>query len=147
MSMTRPHQTYGPHSRPRCGYTLIEVMTVCAVVAILAALALPSLNSQLRRGKRSDAITALKHVQQAQSNYLYQNGRYADAMQLLGLPSRSAQEQYALEIADVSPEGFSATATALPGTSQTKDGACSILKLTVSSSGAEYGPESACWNQ
>lgn len=145
--MSRPHQSSGSSCRSQRGYTLIEVMTVCAVVAILAALALPSLNSQLRRGKRADAITALKRVQQAQDSYMYNNGRYADALQLLGLPSHSPQDQYALAIIDVRSDGYGATASALPGTSQAKDGICSTLKLTVSPSGAEYGPESGCWNQ
>jgi type IV pilus assembly protein PilE len=147
MTTPLPRQPYGPSQRSRRGYTLIEVMTVCAVVAILAALALPSLNSQLRRGKRADAITSLKRVQQAQDSYMYQNGHYADRLQLLGLASRSPQEQYALAISNVRPDGYDATATALPGTSQAKDGPCSTLKLTVSSSGAEYGPGSVCWNQ
>jgi type IV pilus assembly protein PilE len=147
--MTTPlsRQPYDPSQRSRRGYTLIEVMTVCAVVAILAALALPSLNSYLRRGKRADAITALKRVQQAQDSYLYQNGHYADKLQLLGLSSRSPQDQYALAIIEIRPDGYAATATAMPATSQAKDGICSTLTLTVSSSGAEYGPEPGCWNQ
>jgi len=129
------------------GYTLIEVMTVCAVVVVLAALALPAMDSQLRRGKRNDAITALTRVQQAQDSYQYQNGHYAAELQLLGLSSSSQQGQYTLQITDVSPDGYRATATALAGSSQAKDGACSTLKLSVSPGGAEYGPDSACWNR
>ena len=122
-------------------------MTVCAVVAILAALALPALDGQLRRGKRNDAITALTRVQQAQDSYFYQNGHYAAALQLLGLAGRSQQGQYALQVGDVTSDGYRATATALADTNQAKDGACTVLTLTVSSSGAEYGPNSSCWNR
>lgn len=144
-----------PSQRPSCrppvgplgGYTLIEVMTVCAVVAVLAALALPALDAQLRRGKRIDAITALTRVQQAQDSYHYQNGHYAAELPLLGLPERSQQGLYTLKITAASADNYSATATALAASSQAKDGICASLKLTVTPGGAEYGPDSACWNR
>lgn len=138
------HRQSGPG---QSGFTLIEVMLVCVVVAILAALALPAMDSQLRRSKRSDAITALKRVQQAQDNYLYQNGHYAGELQLLGLTKLSQQAQYTLSIVDLDPNGYTATATAVAGSSQAKDGACASLKLTVSQGGAEYGPNASCWNR
>lgn len=143
-SHRQPRRSY---SATLAGFTLIEVMTVCAIVAILAALALPAMNSQLRRGKRSDAITALTRIQQAQNSYQYQNGHYATELQLLGLPSSSQQGRYMLKITDAGLDGYLATATAVPGSSQAEDGACASLKLTVSPSGAEYGPDSSCWNR
>lgn len=46
------------------GFTLIEVMIVVAVVAILAAIALPSYNEYIRRGHRADARAGLLQAQQ-----------------------------------------------------------------------------------
>jgi len=134
-------------SRPSHGFTLVEVATVCVIAAIVAAIALPSFNSYLRRGKRHDAITALTRLQQAQSSYQYQNGRYAADLAALGLPGHSLEGLYSLQISSSGADGYSAAATAAPGSGQAKDGDCSALRLTVSPSGTDYGPKASCWNR
>ncbi len=145
--MPSPRRSRRPTRGSSSGFTLIEVLTVCAVVVVLAALALPAMESQLRRGKRNDAVAALTRVQQAQDSYQYQNGHYAAQLQLLGLSERSPQGLYTLQITAAGVDNYSATAAALAGSSQAKDGVCSALKLRVTPGGAEYGPDSACWNR
>ena len=50
-----------PHER---GFTLIEVMIVVAIVAVLAAIAVPSYSEYIRRGHRADARAGLLQAQQ-----------------------------------------------------------------------------------
>jgi len=46
------------------GFTLIELMVTVAILAILAAIVIPSYNAQVRKGSRSDAITGLTKAAQ-----------------------------------------------------------------------------------
>ena len=66
--------------RPRRGFTLIEAMIVVAVVAILAAVALPSFMDSIRKGRRSDAFAAISQVQQAQERWRANHASYADQL-------------------------------------------------------------------
>ena len=77
------------------GFTLIELMVTVAILAILSAIAYPLYESQSRKGKRPDGITALEKVAQAEQRYF----------------------------SDANPSTFTTTVTALPGiTSATSPG-------------------------
>jgi type IV pilus assembly protein PilE len=63
-------------SRPRGGrgFTLIEVMIVVVMIAILGAVALPSYQLSVRKGRRADARTALVTTAQLMERYSTENG-------------------------------------------------------------------------
>lgn len=48
------------------GFTFIEVLSVIAILGILAAIAMPSFIQQVYKGRRSDALTEIHRASQAQ---------------------------------------------------------------------------------
>lgn len=59
------------------GFTLLELMIVVTVIAILAAIALPAYQDQLRKGRRAAAQAFLVDVASRQQQYLLDARSYA----------------------------------------------------------------------
>lgn len=66
-------------ARSAAGFTLIEVMITVAIVAILAAVALPSYNDYLRRGKMPEAFSQLSDLRSKMEQYYQDYRSYGDA--------------------------------------------------------------------
>jgi len=64
--------------RPR-GFTLIEVMITVAIVAILAAVALPSYNDYIRRGQLPEAFNTLSDYRTKMEQYYQDNRNYGSS--------------------------------------------------------------------
>lgn len=58
------------------GFTLIELMIVVAIVAILAAIAYPSYQDSILKGRRAEGRTAMLELMQQQERYMTQRGTY-----------------------------------------------------------------------
>ena len=96
------------------GFTLIEIMIVVVIVALLAAVAWPSYNSRLSRGRQSVAIAALQATRLAQENYKAKNKHYADSISALGIneyaDADEEKSRYFLSIVHASENTFKARA-------------------------------------
>lgn len=115
------------------GFTLIELMVVAAIVAILAAIAYPSYQQYIIRGKRSAAQAQMMDIANRQQQYLLANRSYASKTQLEGggyaLPSEvSGDYSYDITVGSGTPPTFTITFT--PGGAQASDG-----NLTLGSDG------------
>ena len=67
----------GPAAAVRSGgFTLIELLVALTVLAILAAIAIPGYNEQVRQTRRSTATAELLEVAQALERYNTVNGTY-----------------------------------------------------------------------
>ncbi|HMN20326.1 MAG TPA: type IV pilin protein [Ottowia sp.] len=101
------------------GFTLIEVMIVVAIVAILAAVALPSYNEYIRRGHRAEARAGLLQAAQWLERAATATGTYplaaAFPASLMTVPS----DRYDISI--VSADGNTYTLTATPKGGQAGD--------------------------
>ena len=129
----------------RTGFTLVECVTVCAVVGVLAAVAVPSYRGyQLRMG-RIDAVAALTRVQAEQEKHRELHGLYAHELAALrGVLQTSPQRRYTLALAVTGPQGYRASATA--SGPQSQDTGCPTLTLEVNAGFPQHGPNAACWN-
>lgn len=140
MSSLAPPTARRPRHR---GFTLIEVLVTVVIVAILAAIALPNFQSSIRKGRRSDAFTALSAVQQAQERWRGNNASYTSDLSAvpvgLGINSTTASGYYTITSPGVSATGYTALATAASGKSQAEDGDCKLIGVRMAGGNVVYG--------
>jgi type IV pilus assembly protein PilE len=68
----------------RKGFSLIELMVVVAVIAILAAVAIPGYIGQQKRAARTEAYSTLETIRLLEEQFFAENGDYAPNSGTLG---------------------------------------------------------------
>ncbi|MGD0501947.1 MAG: type IV pilin protein [Steroidobacteraceae bacterium] len=132
------------------GFSLIELMITVAIVAILAAIAIPSYSAFTQRSNRTDATRTLTFDAQALERCYSQTFSYSPCAGVTIGTSASPQGYYSVVVAvQANPAAFTITATAV-NAPQTSDSACQTF--TVNSSGTQGALNSAsapntqtCW--
>jgi type IV pilus assembly protein PilE len=109
------------------GFTLVELMIALAVVGLLAAVAYPSYQQQVAKGRRTDAKQSLLELAQKMERFYTERGTYAGAtLGSSGLyPDVSSGGYYSLTIVAQNADGFSVRAT--PRGIQVGDACASFL--------------------
>jgi len=76
------------------GFTLIELLVVIIIIGILAAIALPSLLSQVNKGKQAEAKQNVGSLNRAQQAYFLEAGQFATSVADLGVGIKSQTVNY-----------------------------------------------------
>lgn len=71
----------------RRGFSLIELLIVIAIILIIAAIAVPKLDKARMHTQEMAAITQIRTIHTAQTQYYSQFGRYAKTLEELGPPA------------------------------------------------------------
>ena len=112
------------------GFTLIELLVVMVVIGILAAIAVPSYQNQLRKSSRAAAQAVMMDLANKQILYLQSNRAFADTVAALGVtPPADVTKFYTLKVEPVNtntPPTFVITATPNTGTRQDGDGVLTL---------------------
>ena len=108
------------------GFTVVELIIAIAIIGILAAIAIPSYQEHLKKGRRADAQQFLSQVAQRQQQYLMDARVYAGTLAELSMDTAvpsGVSKFYTLAVAlNGPPPGFTVTATPIAGTAQDGDG-------------------------
>jgi type IV pilus assembly protein PilE len=149
-----------PARRHDRGFTLVELIIAIAIVATLAALAWPALQDAVHRSRRSDAMSSLAAIQQAQERWRANNPQYQMTLGSLtgATASVSPDGHYSLSLVDVdaAERGFRyiARATVRSSSPQRADSRCQTLQVemdrgnvryTSSNSGGTNAAPDPCW--
>lgn len=127
------------------GFTLIEVMMVMVVIGILAAIALPSYQEHVRQARRAEVSAVLLENAQLLERHYTRYGAY-DAEPAAGLDTQSPPAGNAVYriVASLTAEGFTVTATAVPGGLMDGD-ACATY--SVNQVNQRTPDDSKCWRR
>lgn len=141
--------------KTNAGLTLIELMVVVAVIGIIAAIAIPSYQEQVKRTRRSDAYEALLDCAADQERRYSAKGSYAntsaaksDAMCGYNSVSdafESSNDDYVLTIAVATTIAFQINAAPSAAGRQTGDAQCGTI--SINHVGNRTASDASCWKK
>lgn len=134
-----------PAGRSSQGFTLIEMMIVVAMVAILAAIALPAYTDQIKKSRRAEAQAYMLAVAARQQQFLVDTRAYGAgtaASAVLPQPANVTTGYGAIAMTVVAGPPPTFTLTATPNSNQSSE-KCGTL--TINETGTKTAAVSGCW--
>jgi type IV pilus assembly protein PilE len=151
----------------RRGFTLIEIMIVVAILAILAAVALPNYFGSVRKSRRADAIALMSQVAQAEERWRTNNSTYSNDFGTSQLAVRSTaasgvtsltESYYTISVPTNTATQY--TVRAVARASQVSDTQCAAMEMrmnagtvthfsatSVGALGTATGDPNRCWSR
>jgi type IV pilus assembly protein PilE len=131
------------------GFSLIELVVVMVVVTILAAIAIPSYQSQIRKSRRTDAKTAVLDLAARQEKYLSLNNSYTSSPANLGygtgatFPQNVSSGYYQVYACIASTAGSTSATTPCTAATATTAGTSYVI-AAIPVAGTSQANDSAC---
>lgn len=136
------------------GFSLMELITAMAIIAVLTAIAIPNYTAYIARGKRSEARANLVEAANWMERWRTERGRYDDPANANNPPPgfpwaqipRTGTANYTVAVV-AGPAAYTITATAV-GSMATDP--CATLSLDQTGARAftgANGSQEICWNR
>jgi type IV pilus assembly protein PilE len=130
------------------GFTLVELVIVMVIVAILAAIAIPSYQSQIRKSRRTDAKTAVLDLAAREEKYFSLNNSYTSSPVNLGYGTATSFPQnvnngyYQVYVCAASTAGSTSTNTGCTAASTATGTSYVVAAIPVT--GTTQASDSSC---
>lgn len=127
-------------------FSLVELLTVIALIGILAAIAIPLYNNYQLRAGRTDATATLLEMAQQAERFFVRNNKYTDAFPE---NNQSASGKYDIKF-EAKDNGLSFTLTATPRGTQDRDKDCREIGINnrgqrTAKDSASQDASNVCW--
>ena len=126
------------------GFTLLELMIVCVIVGVLAAIALPSYSDYVKRSQIQDGTTALSDGAVKLEQYFQDNHTYADVSATIVHPCPATTQFFTYDCTPTATPATTFLVTAT-GTGNLTGFTYKIDQAGVRQSTTPWGNSTTCW--